>query len=423
MIVLRGGTYRLQIEGTGEDSNADGDIDIDSPVVIRGRGPAKTTINGRGNVLHERIFDVHSGNAVFRSLMIRNGDESTSGVDGGAIRYLPAGGLTIRNAAIHDNQAYDGGGVDAQGGAKVVVISSRFTDNDSDNYGGGVYSYNTDGTLTVRKSVFNGNNSVYQGSAISAESQASVDVVGTRIQGNGSNDASYGGGISAYGVDEVTIKTSTVTGNWAGYYYGGGVYVYDAESTQIDRSTVSSNFADGYGGGVYLDSGGETLIRNSTISRNEAGQESGYAGGIYAYDDTQLRLRNATVYHNLAYNNGAGVYAESGATVDYKNSIIARNRLSAGGSNDCAQSSATVSSAGRNVLGDDTCPSIASDVAGTGSDLVDPALGPLARNGGPTPTHALLPGSPALGNGAGCLKIDQRGVSRPPKCDSGAFER
>jgi hypothetical protein len=60
--------------------------------------------------------------------------------------------------------------------------------------------------------------------------------------------------------------------------------------------------------------------------------------------------------------------------------------------------------------------------------ITDPGLGPLAANGGPTKTLALLAGSPALNTvptSACSLTTDQRGVHRPqgPRCDSGAFEK
>ncbi len=66
--------------------------------------------------------------------------------------------------------------------------------------------------------------------------------------------------------------------------------------------------------------------------------------------------------------------------------------------------------------------------AGLAGDLLDPLLGPLAKNGGPTRTHALLTDSPAIDAGGSCAKTtDQRGVARPKPaggaCDVGAYER
>ncbi|HEY3228182.1 MAG TPA: choice-of-anchor Q domain-containing protein, partial [Roseiflexaceae bacterium] len=89
---------------------------------------------------------------------------------------------------------------------------------------------------------------------------------------------------------------------------------------------------------------------------------------------------------------------------------------------DCLISGA-ITSSGHNLSSDSSCGFTA------GGDLqnTNPLLGPLAANGGPTPTHALLPGSPAFeaGTNTGCPATDQRGILRPQGifCDIGAFER
>ena len=96
-----------------------------------------------------------------------------------------------------------------------------------------------------------------------------------------------------------------------------------------------------------------------------------------------------------------------------KNSIIANNP----GKN-CAPGSNTVYvRAGANISDDETCGGPAEIMIG------DPSIGPLADNGGPSMTHALLAGSPAINNGKDCsLTVDQRYVPRSAPCDIGAFE-
>ena len=81
--------------------------------------------------------------------------------------------------------------------------------------------------------------------------------------------------------------------------------------------------------------------------------------------------------------------------------------------------SSGITSLGSNVFTDGTCFQIASDQV-----VANALLGPLADNGGPTLTHALLAGSPAIdAAGAGaCPVTDQRGVARDAACDVGAFE-
>ena len=98
--------------------------------------------------------------------------------------------------------------------------------------------------------------------------------------------------------------------------------------------------------------------------------------------------------------------------------IWLKNTLMADGS--CARN--PVISLGNNLDSGSTCGLNATgDLTNT-----NPLLGPLQDNGGPTPTHALLPGSPAInaGTNRGCPPTDQRGVPRPqgPLCDIGAFE-
>ena len=80
---------------------------------------------------------------------------------------------------------------------------------------------------------------------------------------------------------------------------------------------------------------------------------------------------------------------------------------------------ATITSGGFNVISDGSCNPIASDQSST-----DALLGPLADNGGPTLTHALLAGSPAIdaADSAVCPTTDQRGVARDAACDVGSYE-
>ena len=121
---------------------------------------------------------------------------------------------------------------------------------------------------------------------------------------------------------------------------------------------------------------------------------------------------------NSASNDGGGIYNNIGGTGTIKNSIVA-NSPSGG---NCS-GFAGLASNGHNLSSDGTCAFFA---AGDKNNT-NPLLGPLAFNGGPTPTHALLNGSPAADAGVvPCPPpaTDQRGVSRPQglRCDIGAYE-
>ena len=135
-------------------------------------------------------------------------------------------------------------------------------------------------------------------------------------------------------------------------------------------------------------------------------------------------MTNATISGNTAANNGGGIFNGNG-TVETVNTIIAGNTAATGV--DC---SGTLNSLGSNLIGDETdCDFVSTtgDQVGTSASPIDPLLGPLQDNGGPTFTQELLLGSPAIdaGDNPACPPEDQRGVVRPqgPDCDIGSFER
>jgi hypothetical protein len=161
-------------------------------------------------------------------------------------------------------------------------------------------------------------------------------------------------------------------------------------------------------------------LANSTVSGNSA-----FAGGGI-FSGYNLTLTNSTVSDNTAMYRygGAGIFNNSITGIaTFSNTIVAGNDPS---TPTCFN--AGVDSLGYNLTDDDSCGFTAP------SDLVvaDAMLGPLQDNGGPTETHDLLPGSPAIdaGDNASCPATDQRGAARPfdgdgngkAVCDIGAVE-
>jgi predicted outer membrane repeat protein len=213
-----------------------------------------------------------------------------------------------------------------------------------------------------------------------------------------------------------------VSDNTAGFF-GGGILA--GSTVTLTNSTVSGNAAaSGDGGGIYAS--GTVTLTNSTVSGNTAA--SGDGGGIWA--GSGATIRNSTIAFNTA-NNGGGIYRNNG-TIDIGNSIVAQN--TAGTSPDIGSSTPSVgyTNAGWNLIGDNTGfeATFSDGVNGTIVG-VDPLLAPLANNGGPTQTHALLPGSPAINAGNNALipmgvTEDQRGTGFPriafTTVDIGAFE-
>jgi hypothetical protein len=164
-------------------------------------------------------------------------------------------------------------------------------------------------------------------------------------------------------------------------------------------------------------------LHNTTISGNTAN----VSGGGLENGGT-LTLHTSTISNNTAVDRGGGLAPDDGR-LEFRNSIIVGNTVAAGGRGPDCWAQVIPTSLGHNLVGTDTgCSSEPS----LGDLTVDPAtvftqvLGPLQDNGGPTFTHALLPGSPAIdaGDPDKCPPKDQRSVPRPQGagCDIGAFE-
>jgi cysteine-rich repeat protein len=194
-------------------------------------------------------------------------------------------------------------------------------------------------------------------------------------------------------------------------------------------------------------SGGTSTLVNSTVSGNTA---TANGGGVASGGGT--RFRNVTITANTAGDDGGGVlHTSDSGSISFRNTIVAGNTDTAGGNApDCAQQfpggAGTLDSEGFNLIGDNEGCTFFNDTTGdqigTPAAPIDPLVGPLANNGGPTPTHLPLAGSRAidLANSSGCfsndanngslLTVDQRSFTRPldgdgdggVRCDVGAVE-
>lgn len=273
---------------------------------------------------------------------------------------------------------------------------------------------------------------------------------------NGS--APLGGGINNSGA--LTIINSIITANYAHGQPGRGAGIYNTGTLTINFSSLTQNMAMGYhcnifgycvgAGGAAIDNeGARTLIvNNSTISGNSAQSKYTSIGGGILNNSSAL-ITNSTLSGNSA-SIGGGIESPSGSTLNISSSTVSGNSASTGGgisaylapvavqntivaNNGGGNCNGTMTSNGYNLSSDNTC-----GFNGSGDmNNVDPLLGPLTNNGGPTQTMALPSASPAsdAGNPSGCtdgqgrlLTTDQRGLPRPDKedtigCDIGAYER
>jgi Ca2+-binding RTX toxin-like protein len=261
----------------------------------------------------------------------------------------------------------------------------------------------------------------------------------------------------------LTLKETTISGgalpdSWGFIYeYGGGGILNYAGTVTLERSTVSGN-SGSYGGGifnyVYAFSTGTVTLINSTVSGNSARYEGGGVVNYTAYygANAVLTLTNSTVSGNSAVNGGGVVnYAAYGeSTLTLIRSLISGNTASTGAEVSNRRylyygqyyGTAIVTANNHNLFGHSGLTNTqavfgftpgATDLTATADGTTPTALKAILRptltnNGGPTKTHALVPGSPTIDaspDDADCAATDQRGVPRPqgPACDIGAVER
>jgi hypothetical protein len=245
----------------------------------------------------------------------------------------------------------------------------------------------------------------------------------------------WGGGIANYGT--LAVSFSDVSENLAECddprpLVAGGGGIWNGGTLTVSHCGFFNNQADSYdygsenvpldsgGGGIFNAAAANLTVTDSTFAYNEAG----FGGALLTpFGTGTLTIDNSTISHNGAetdpyYPGGGGIY---GNVLHARNTIIAGNRgggyLLPGG----PDLYGNLGSLGHNLIGNTQ--------GGSGfdpSDLlnVDPLLGPLQDNGGPTQTMALLAGSPALnaGDPAQLGVADQRGVVRSGGVNIGAYQ-
>lgn len=362
------------------------------------------TANGQPGALRSESYPLHIQNSQF----INN-----KGAYGGAMLVRKT--VNIEGSLFQGNTATEAGGaIDGILGT-VLIKTSAFLNNTSKGVGGALW--NVQGIFTIEQSVFRGNRA-RAGGAIATSGELTIR--NSTLVKN-SAPMGIGGGIALWveigapgAPPVIDLQDSTLSQNSA--LACGGI-VHTGILMTIVRSAITDNWASSSGGGLCLaeQPGGfaETEIANSTISHNRAVT----GAGIYAFHGGALTANYTTIALNSASMAGGGLYVAQGSLVQLNHSILWGN-----GGADCAFDQSGLTSMGYNIDGDNSC--LLTDP--TDLPATDPLLGPLQNNGGPTETHALSVGSPALDAipSDACLATDQRGVARPqgPGCDIGAFE-
>ncbi len=406
-IYVPAGVYNLTRTG-GVADPAFGDLDVfASNLTIVGAGAGQTVIDASG--LGDRVLDVHAGADLHVSgVAIRHGS-APNDLGGGVL--VEGATFALSDSSLIDNTASQGGGLAFTGDGGVTLTNVTVADNSAGQQGGGLANLNPDNpgrTITL------------------------TDCQVLRNQSGGS-----GGGIENAGT--LVAHDSRVADNQAATDGGG---IHTTFSALFYGSTLSGNTASGNGGAAFVDRNlptglvaplTECLLQNSTVADNQA--RSG--GGVYTL--IRLNTQHATISDNRATaSGGAGGIALAGAFGrGYLTNTVVAGNTSAGGSPDVLgdfslHNSAANSMAppGYNLIGDGSGATgfAANDLVGTAGSPIDPLLGPLQDNTGPTLTMAPLAGSPLVNAGFDypfyiySTHIDQRGFSRDGAPDIGAVE-
>ena len=338
-----------------------------------------------------------------------------------------------------------------------VTISGLAINNGLNGTGGGLENEST-GTVTVTACTFTDNFAAIGGGAVSNEGNGTLNLTDCSMIENSTNGT--GGALfTKFGVGSVTMVRCKLALNTA--KFGGGA-VWNSgndDSTltltdcMIDQNaaTAMQGESSAFGGGIYND--GTMTIEGCTISNESTSNGSG--GGLFNFNS--VTVTDSTFYGNTASDSGAGIenawmatisdctitsnaasqleafgtvpggggIASAGGTAfnvtTIKNTIIARNDSPTN-----PDVAGEMISNGYNLIGDSTGGTIVAmtgDQIGTSGSPIDPMLGPLDSNGGPTQTCALLPGSPAINVGQpDAPERDQRNYDRVDAPDIGAFE-
>ncbi len=348
-------------------------------------------------------------------LIINSGSAGySSEVEGGGI--YNRSNLTATSCAILNCGATRGGGIYNQGNSLLAGCLIEACDND-ENEGDGGGIYNIAGSVTLSACSISGCNAGWWGGAIA--SWANLMMTNTVI----TDSSGLEGGGLYLGDGNCLAYGCTISGNLEFEYGGGGVKNL-GQFTMVN-STVSGNNSAGFYGGGGIANVNLLVMTNCTVSGNICSAPGGGGGILNTVSNwsgptpaASTYLTDCTIASNSVSGSAyAGGVENDGGTVFALGTILADNST-----NDF---SGELASQGYNLIMNTNGCTLVGDLTGNHYG-VDPLLGPLQNNGGPTLTHALLAGSPAIdaGSGHAAPNFDQRGVTRPQGMaeDMGAFE-
>lgn len=458
-------------------------LHIDNSVLINNSAGVFQTKAGYGGAIYLRDGLLQINNTQFQ-------DNKAYKYGGGGALFVEGGTFLISgNSQFVNNQAGYGGAIynkslstDTDNNPNNKLVAVTFSNNMANNGDGG--AINNEGVVHITQSAFNdnkatktGNAGIGRGGAIFQDTAAVLKFykLNTVIEQStfSKNKANNDGGAiyqrpGYIDIAQTTFSENSATNNGGAIWLGGGAYT--SGTLTISESLFELNGTSyGSGGAIYTKSPKPTVrIYNSTISGNQAQ----FAGGIYAAADSNFNLYHVTLaYNSCTSANGCGIKHEHLGEFDLNhdkfvfNQSLIINNFNPNGAVAGPDCYGFFKSTGGNVIGDRSETSYKSgkyhcdiknfdnNPAASDVDLKEkfvgkniPVIDPLAQNGGPTKTHALPLGSPAINQGLPtadnqCLKADisfldsQAGKVKYTKdqttinqrnvgshCDAGAFE-
>lgn len=383
-IALPAGSYTLSLSGV-DDTGLAGDLDVRGALSLLGAGTDQTAVVGTSSGQFEGTFDIDPDGIGFTARLV---DLAITGARQGITND---GELVLERVRIHDNggeNASPAGAGMAHDGETLEVIDSELDGNVTTSHAGALFIRGT-----------------------------TTDLRNTELH---DNRAGIGGGAIYMFTRDVRITDSVLEANSARFSQGwpGGAIYQEGGTLEIRSSTLAANDANACGGAIYT-GGGEISLTNTTVS----GNNSDVGGGaICSRGGDGLTLVQSTLAFNTAPV-APTLDLGSGQNLQLHSSVFHNTA----GLSDCVWNTLIAVGYHGHSIGD------IGNCAGGNYTNVDPLLEPLADNGGPTPTHALMPTSPArdvVPDGACTNGFDQRGEVRPvdsdgdgqAHCDAGAFE-
>jgi CSLREA domain-containing protein len=408
-------------------------VNISGLTVTNGRTPDGTSGSVFGNPGGDGAGIFATGTVTLTDVVITGnrtgnggpGGSSTGGWGGSGAGISGAGTLTLTNVTVSNNVTGNGetgsnGGSGGRGGG-IFFSGTALTMTNC------TVSGNTTGNGAVGTNGGASGGGGGDGGGI-LMNNGTLTMTNVNITGNNSGDANFGGtggvggGLMTMPGVNTTLLNVTASNNTTGDGGGGftgqggrGGGIANHGTMIIRSSTISGNTtgtagttggdSGGIGGGIF--NGAVLRLVNSTVSGNNTTGFNAPGGGIHNNGST-MSVINSTITNNASIShNGNGLHQGffAGSPAVIQNSIVAQN---IGG----PDTNGPFNSQGHNLIGnaDDSTGFTGTDLTGTTATPLNAMLGPLTNNGGPTQTHALLAGSPALDAGDNALAVDTDGT-------------